>query len=369
TAMEKECDMVIADFYRVTGKRLSQKGDIDADHLMDRMEFASFMIENPADYYYGVLWNKLFRRSIIEEHQIRMDEEIDWCEDFLFNLEYIRYAETFFAVQAPVYYYMKRRGSLVTQGVSISNTIKMKTTVFDYYNSFYRDLYEEDYSEVKQKVRMFLISTAMDGLVMPTLAPGSSKLGEERVKLAGTSVSETDGILTDLYYFRKLLEYYLGLGATLKKITLDEALLLLLFEGVRRFESRKEIAELAGISGQRTSRALQRLKKGKLIEFEMDPEGRISVEVLEKAKECTEEIDHAVEEWKRACMNGFSGEDEEFIRRSAVRANENVRKKLTKVSYTAAISVDSVTGTAGKLASRKASKNTDAIKGMTKRNA
>lgn len=127
-AMEKGCDLVIGDFYRVTGKRLSQKGDIDTDHVMDRREFASYMIENPADYYYGVLWNKLFRRSIIEEHQIRMDEELSWCEDFLFNLEYIRYAESIYAIQVPVYYYMKRKDSLVSQGISISNTVKMKSS-------------------------------------------------------------------------------------------------------------------------------------------------------------------------------------------------------------------------------------------------
>ncbi|MCD8014265.1 MAG: glycosyltransferase [Lachnospiraceae bacterium] len=332
-AMEKDCDLVIGDFYRVNGKRLSQKGDIDADHVMDRREFASYMIENPADYYYGVLWNKLFRRSIIEEHQIRMDVEIDWCEDFLFNLEYIRYAETIFAIQVPVYYYKKRKDSLVSQGVSISNTVKMKSSVFDYYNDFYRDVYEEDYAEVKQKVRMFLISTAMDGLVMPTVVPGTTKLGAERLKLAGQSIEETQGILADLYYVRKLLEYHLGLGAMLKKITLDEALLLLLFQSVRRFESRREIAELAGINVQKVSRALARLKREKLADYETDEDGALTIEILEKANEYLEEINHAVEECRSACLKGFSGEDERYAGTLAGRVNENVRAKLTQVSY------------------------------------
>jgi len=330
--VEKGCDMVIGDFYRVTGKRLSQKGDIDADHIMDRREFASYMIENPADFYYGVLWNKLFRRSIIEEHQIRMDEELSWCEDFLFNLEYIRYAESFYAIQVPVYYYMKRKDSLVSQGVSISNTVKMKSTVFDYYNAFYRDVYEEDYAEVKQKVRMFLISTAWDGFVMPSLAPGTSRLGEEGMKLAGGFLSDTGGILVDRYYFDKLLEYQLGLAAMLKQITADEAILLLLFENIRRFTGRREITELTGLNVQKTTRALNRLKREKLIDFEMDSEEGLIIDVLEKAAEYTEEIDHAVEECKKVCLKGFSreetGEAEEF----AARANENVRAKLGQVS-------------------------------------
>ncbi len=341
-AIEKDCDLVIADFYRVNGKRLSQKGDIDADHVMDRREFASYMIENPADYYYGVLWNKLFRRSIIEEHQIRMDVELDWCEDFLFNLEYIRYAERLYAVQAPVYYYMKRKDSLVSQGASISNTVRMKSTVFDYYNAFYRDVYEEDYDEVKQKVRMFLISTAMDGLVMPTVVPGSTRLGKERVKLAGQSVSDTRGVLADFYYLRKLLEYYLGLGAMLKKITLDEALLLLLFENNRRFESRKEIAELTGLNAQRVSRALSRLKRERLITYETDEEGGLAIEVLEKAGEYLNEIDHAVEECRRVCMKDFTGEEETCAEALILKANENVRVKLEQVSFPADLESDDI---------------------------
>ncbi len=62
-AEETGCDMVIADFYRVVGEMVSRKGDIDADQVIGREAFVGFMMENPADYYYGVLWNKLYRRS------------------------------------------------------------------------------------------------------------------------------------------------------------------------------------------------------------------------------------------------------------------------------------------------------------------
>ena len=98
-AEETGCDMVIADFYRVVGEMVSQKGDIDADQVIGREAFVGFMMENPADYYYGVLWNKLYRRSLVEAHGIRMDAKLSWCEDFLFNLEYVRYATTFYALR------------------------------------------------------------------------------------------------------------------------------------------------------------------------------------------------------------------------------------------------------------------------------
>ena len=135
--MEKyDCDMVISDFYRVAGERLAQKGDIEENRVLSRQEFAACMIENPADFYYGVLWNKLYKREIIEANRIRMDVSISWCEDFLFNLEYIRHASSFYALQVPIYYYVKRKGSLVSQGMSISNTMRMKINIFDYSNDF-----------------------------------------------------------------------------------------------------------------------------------------------------------------------------------------------------------------------------------------
>ena len=72
-AENHRCDLVIADFYRVVGERLSRKGDIDEDTLMTREAYAAHMMENPADFYYGVLWNKLYRRKLVEQYRLRMD--------------------------------------------------------------------------------------------------------------------------------------------------------------------------------------------------------------------------------------------------------------------------------------------------------
>ena len=119
------CDMVIADFYRVIGERLSHKGSIDEEGVLSREDFANLMMENPADFYYGVLWNKLYKKEIIEKHHLYMNPKISWCEDFMFNLEYIRYCENIYVLQVPIYYYVKTKGSLVSQSMSLKKTIKM----------------------------------------------------------------------------------------------------------------------------------------------------------------------------------------------------------------------------------------------------
>ena len=72
----------------------------------------------------------------MERYGLRMNTEISWCEDFLFNLEYIRRAERFGALRTPVYYYVKTKGSLVSQSMSIAKVVKTKLTMFEYYNNF-----------------------------------------------------------------------------------------------------------------------------------------------------------------------------------------------------------------------------------------
>ena len=89
-ALSTGTDLVIARFYRVSGQRQALQGHIRGRRVLTRTEFAEEMVKAPANFYYGVLWNKLYRRSIVEAHQLRCPEELSWCEDFLFNLEYIK---------------------------------------------------------------------------------------------------------------------------------------------------------------------------------------------------------------------------------------------------------------------------------------
>ena len=258
-AEEYGCDMVISDFYRVVGERLSTKGDIEEEGVLTREEFAAHMMENPADFYYGVLWNKLYRRDIVEEHNLRMDTDINWCEDFMFNLEYIRYAKVFYALHAPIYYYVKRKGSLASQGINISKTVKMKLNVFEYYNNFYKHvLEEEDYEKNRLQVYRFFIDAAGDGTVPPSILPGSKKLGDERV-FVNTEILQAEGPAGEDYRKRKLLEHYLepvALKGDLK--VMDVRLLLCLCEK-HEWDSRRELADFAGITRTNLTSGLQRL--------------------------------------------------------------------------------------------------------------
>ena len=357
-AEEYGCDMVISDFYRVVGERLSPKGDIEEEGVLTREEFAAHMMENPADFYYGVLWNKLYRRDIVEEHKLRMDTDISWCEDFMFNLEYIRYAKVFYALHAPIYYYVKRKGSLASQGINISKTVKRKLNVFEYYNNFYKHvLEEEDYEKNRLQVYRFFIDAAGDGTVPPSILPGSKKLGDERV-FVNTEILQAEGPAGEDYRKRKLLEHYLepvALKGDLK--VMDVRLLLCLCEK-HEWDSRRELADFAGITRTNLTSGLQRLTmKGFLkVEEVKEPKpskkdkttgknkmkaaemaetkrkgrgGRIAVTILPAADAVMKELEMAQRDYDAARFAGFT--EEELIKYAEL--SEKIKENTKNILY------------------------------------
>ena len=328
-AMEEHlCDLVISDFYRVVGERVSPKGDIDEAQVLSREEYASHMMENPANYYYGVLWNKLYRREIVERHHLRMDPAISWCEDFMFNLEYIRRAKTFFALQVPVYYYVKTKGSLCTQGISISKTIQMKLTVFEYYNQFYKTvLDEEEYEKQRLKIYRFLIDAAEDG----TVPPVSKRLGNERVRVSPDAL-EGQGFLFDTFRERKLLDYYLEPAAQKNDLSLPEARLLLYLRQSGP-AARKDLADFAGLPRGGLSMLLNRLEGKGLISVtelrgakgERGRESRLEITFPPSASAVLEDVANIWEDFTSARFSGFSPEERELYERFAGRVQENIR--------------------------------------------
>ena len=357
-AEEYGCDMVISDFYRVVGERLSPKGDIEEEGVLTREEFAAHMMENPADFYYGVLWNKLYRRDIVEEHNLRMDTDISWCEDFMFNLEYIRYAKVFYALHAPIYYYVKRKGSLASQGINISKTVKMKLNVFEYYNNFYKHvLEEEDYEKNRLQVYRFFIDAAGDGTVPPSILPGSKKLGDERV-FVNTEILQAEGPAGEDYRKRKLLEHYLepvALKGDLK--VMDVRLLLCLYEK-HEWDSRRELADFAGISRTNLTSGLQRLTmkgflkveevkepkpskkdkttgKNKMKTAEMaetkrkERGGRIAATILPAADAIMKELKMAQRDYDAARFAGFT--EEELIKYADL--SEKIKENTKNILY------------------------------------
>ena len=326
-ATEHDCDLVIADFYRVVGERVSHKGDIEDNGVLTREEFAAHMMENPADFYYGVLWNKLYRRDLVEKYHLHMDVSVSWCEDFLFNLEYILHANVFYALQAPVYYYVKTKGSLASQGLSITKTVKMKFMVFEYYNEFYKNVYDEKVYEKKRlSVYRFFLDAASDGTVPPTLLPGAKKLGTERIPVCPSAISG-EGILSEFYRSRKLLDRCLEAIALRNDLTLGELSLLLSLSQMHTFCSRTELADFAGLSKSSLARTLQKLSAKDYIRVNSTRK-YLHVDLLPAATALLPELATAQNDFDMARFAGLSEEELICYAKVTEKIKENTMRVL-----------------------------------------
>ena len=336
TAQATRCDLVIADFYRVAGGRVSSKGGIDEDGPLTREEFAGYMMENPADFYYGVIWNKLYRRELIERCGLRMDTGISWCEDFIFNLEYLLHVQTVAALRAPIYYYVKTKGSLASQPASFSRIIRTKLRVFEYYNNFYKHvLDEQSYEKKRLQVYRFFLDSAGDGRVPPAIVPGTRRLGQERTSVCPEAVAG-EGILTDAYRSKKLLDRCLEPVALQNGLSLAEARLLLYLNYASEISGKQELSDFAGISRRALTLGLQKLAARGMIRYgasRRDADAsraprRLELFFLPAAEPVLEELSAALNDYDQLRFAGFSQEELVSYACLAEKIKDNMRRAL-----------------------------------------
>ena len=115
-------------------------------------------MQEPASFYYGVMWNKLYRADIVREHpDVRCNEELDYSEDLYFNLSFIRYAQQFYALSTPIYNYVQNPDSAVHH----LNPFDVLTTRFEL-TTYYKDLFKHIglYEENKYRLNKFFFGVA-----------------------------------------------------------------------------------------------------------------------------------------------------------------------------------------------------------------
>lgn len=88
----------------------------------------------------NLLWNKIYKKSIIEQYQIRFNEDLTRGEDLDFNIQYFKHVTQISSVSRPLYHYVRRNTASLLQ----KYTPKMfdqqwvifnnKVGFFDYYN-------------------------------------------------------------------------------------------------------------------------------------------------------------------------------------------------------------------------------------------
>ncbi|MCR5137731.1 MAG: glycosyltransferase [Oscillospiraceae bacterium] len=316
-------DLVIGDFYRVVGDNVSRKGSIAGSGILSRQDYADEMMRSPADLYYGVLWNKLYRRDLIERHAVRMDETISYSEDMIFNLDYLLHADRIAVLKAPVYYYEYTKGSLVDQNLNLAATVRMKQSVIGCYSEFFKNTFSPaDYQERLPAIYSYLLAVSRDSLSLPFL-PGTKKLsseaGDELVK------DSLNGELETAYLESRMLVRYLDTLAKKHRRGRDEMTLLYLLWRLKRPCRVAELCAFPGLEKSNAVLALARLLAAGLVTQETaGGTARYSFH----APELEEELRQAEADFRTVSFEGLSEEELAVYRRCRETVCANIRRRL-----------------------------------------
>lgn len=99
----KGYDMACCAYYEDNGE--SRKAILLSDSCeMDQLK--ALQLEIGGDLFGGYLWNKIFRRSIIEKYKLRFKKGMTLCEDQVFCVEYTMHAQRIYYVAQALYHYI-----------------------------------------------------------------------------------------------------------------------------------------------------------------------------------------------------------------------------------------------------------------------
>lgn len=154
-----ESDLVLAAYTEVLAGSRSLRCLNRQDEAIGQEEFLRRLERLANSFYYGVLWNKLFRGDIIRKQKPRFTPGLHWGEDFVFVMDYLAHCRRFSYVTAPVYDYIRNPKGLVVRQFFRSIThpvasLKDRWLVY----SAYRRLYERvgAYEQYKHKLWHYL---------------------------------------------------------------------------------------------------------------------------------------------------------------------------------------------------------------------
>lgn len=178
-------------------------------------------LENIFNGVTGVLWAKLFRKSIIMEGNLTLSNALKLSEDLLFVLQYVKRARAVALVTEPVYYYNRIHESGLSSKLDvsyISGISKFNELILAEYNNRERSEVE---AVMKRKVAMLALGIVKSqGTAKATLENAYNEVIKEWGNLTNASASVEDRIFIELLRYRQfsLAVRYLAIVQWIRKM-------------------------------------------------------------------------------------------------------------------------------------------------------
>ena len=159
-AEESASDLVLGAYTEVLFSQRTHRDLGQCEDTVDSEEFLRRLERLSNSFYYGVLWNKLFRGDIIREQKPRFTPGLHWGEDFVFVMDYLAHCRRYSYVTAPVYDYIRNPRGLVMRQLwrSVTHPIASLKDRWLVYQAYVR-LYQRvgAYEQYRHKLWHYLV--------------------------------------------------------------------------------------------------------------------------------------------------------------------------------------------------------------------
>lgn len=144
TLEKSKSELVICGFCNVNRTCEVEEYPREKEGTYNIKQFSKKMMKEPQAYSYGVLWNKLFKADIIRTNRLEFIRNINFGEDFIFNLSYLEKIQKVYILQKSLYYYMRYNDNslmyeMVKEQDILSNFIdasEKRILIFRHYKKF-----------------------------------------------------------------------------------------------------------------------------------------------------------------------------------------------------------------------------------------
>ena len=163
-AEKDRADLVIGGYNQYFGEKHSVHNLAGRDDTIPFREMKDHLCRHANSYFYGVLWNKLFRRDLIEKEGCRFQEDLNWGEDFAFVMDYLRGVERIAYMKEALYDYRRSAGSTSVQQVLDSlkhpgKNIRIKRELYKHLREMYQA--RGIYGKYRRKLWMYLFRVGL----------------------------------------------------------------------------------------------------------------------------------------------------------------------------------------------------------------
>ena len=133
---ETNTDMVVCGYTKEKTELVHKK---NSQEIKGEIINANTMLENMMEnnLQEGYLWNKIFKKSIINDNSLEFKEGVNVWEDLYFVIEYLSKSNKIFTINEKLYYYRTREGSAVNRketATDLVGKIKILELIMKNYN-------------------------------------------------------------------------------------------------------------------------------------------------------------------------------------------------------------------------------------------